>query len=298
MRLGTGLGVGFGRAPAVPAPVNTVLPAITGTATEGQTLTASAGTWTGSPTYSYQWKRGGVSIDGATASTYLLVSADVGSTITVTVTATNAGGSASATSAATASVASMYLLRDTFTDANGTALAAHTMDVGPGWTVDGVWQVDGNLARLTASTGHTGAQNCNAVADAGAADCAVSADVIFGATALYADNAGLVLRWQSQTAHWLMIQLANGSVALYEVTGGVLTQRANSAAGVVAINSTRTFCAVLSGTTITGSVDGVQRWQYASASQGQAATRHGLTQCASTPYATATREWDDFTVTT
>lgn len=30
-------------------------------------------------------------------------------------------------------VGSSYLLRDTFTDANGTALTAHTMDVGSGW---------------------------------------------------------------------------------------------------------------------------------------------------------------------
>jgi len=91
------------------APTNTVAPAITGTATEGQTLTASTGTWTGSPSsYAYQWKRGGVSIGGATSSTYLLVTADVGSTITVTVTATNAGGSAAATSAATATVAAIF----------------------------------------------------------------------------------------------------------------------------------------------------------------------------------------------
>lgn len=76
-------------------PVNTVAPAITGTPTSGQTLTVSNGTWTGSPTptYTRQWRRNGVNISGATATTYLLVAGDVGAIITVVVTATNALGS-------------------------------------------------------------------------------------------------------------------------------------------------------------------------------------------------------------
>jgi hypothetical protein len=95
-----------GGAPAAPA--NSVLPAITGTAAVGQTLTASNGTWTGKepPTnFAYQWKAGGVNIAGATARTYLLTAAELGDAITVTVTASNWKGSASATSAATAAVA-------------------------------------------------------------------------------------------------------------------------------------------------------------------------------------------------
>ena len=63
---------------ALTVPANTVLPAITGTVTVGQTLTASSGTWTGNPTptYGYQWKRDEVAIGSATANTYLLVGAD------------------------------------------------------------------------------------------------------------------------------------------------------------------------------------------------------------------------------
>lgn len=80
------------------APTNTVAPAITGTAQEGQTLTCSTGTWTGSPTYTYQWKRNGSNIGSATNSTYTLVTADVGQSIKCTVTATNILGSASADS--------------------------------------------------------------------------------------------------------------------------------------------------------------------------------------------------------
>ena len=89
-------------------PVNTALPTVTGTTTDGQALTiASDGTWTGTPTITYarQWQRcdsagnNCADIAGQTGTTYTLTSADVGSTIRGVVTATNAGGSATATSA-------------------------------------------------------------------------------------------------------------------------------------------------------------------------------------------------------
>jgi hypothetical protein len=81
-------------------PVNTVLPAITGTPTEGQTLTVSNGTWINTPiSYARQWLRNGSAIGGATGATYLLVTADLGGNISCTVTATNSGGSTPATSA-------------------------------------------------------------------------------------------------------------------------------------------------------------------------------------------------------
>ena len=86
-------------------PANTVAPAITGTATEGETLTVSNGTWTNTPdTYARQWRRAGVPIAGAASNTYEPTADDVGSTITATVTATNEGVSTSATSAPTAEV--------------------------------------------------------------------------------------------------------------------------------------------------------------------------------------------------
>ena len=92
-------------------PANTALPAVTGTTEEGQTLTSSKGTWTGSPTgYSYQWQdcnssgEACTNISGATATTYKLTATDVGHTIRAAVTATNAGGSGKATSTKTATV--------------------------------------------------------------------------------------------------------------------------------------------------------------------------------------------------
>jgi hypothetical protein len=83
------------------APTNTVLPAISGVAQEDAVLTAYEGVWTGTPTFTYAWKRDGVAISGATSRTYTLVAADVDAEITVTVTGTNSAGSASATSLGT-----------------------------------------------------------------------------------------------------------------------------------------------------------------------------------------------------
>lgn len=87
--------------PAAPIPTVTAAPVITGTLVVGNTLSTTNGSWANTPTsFTYQWMRNGVAISGATSSTYVVVSADVGSTtpITCVVTATNANGSGSATS--------------------------------------------------------------------------------------------------------------------------------------------------------------------------------------------------------
>lgn len=88
------------------APTISVLPAITGTAEVGETLTVSTGTWAGDATilYTYQWYAAGVLIVGATANTYELTSDEVGKIIQARVHASNDAGSAAASSNATAAV--------------------------------------------------------------------------------------------------------------------------------------------------------------------------------------------------
>ena len=79
-------------------PTNTALPTVSGTATDGQTLSAAKGTWTGTTPigYTYQWER--CDADGSNCSpiasaqttAYGLTSSDVGKKVRVVVTATNA----------------------------------------------------------------------------------------------------------------------------------------------------------------------------------------------------------------
>jgi surface protein len=83
------------------APVNSVNPVISGTNNIGQVLTTTNGTWTGSPTFTYQWYRGVSAISGQTASTYTIQYLDLyntASSITCEVTATNAAGTDTVTS--------------------------------------------------------------------------------------------------------------------------------------------------------------------------------------------------------
>jgi hypothetical protein len=95
----------------VAAPSNLQPPTVAGTARDGETLTATPGSWSGTLPidYSYQWQRcdggGCADIVGATATDYTLTGEDVGSTIRVRVTATNTGGSTAAESQPTAAVA-------------------------------------------------------------------------------------------------------------------------------------------------------------------------------------------------
>jgi hypothetical protein len=92
-------------------PKNTVLPAITGTAAVGQTLTAGSGNWSGTTpmTFYYQWARsnakGGFDpIPAATSNSYTLTSSDAGHALFVQVKATNTAGEAWADSKPTAIV--------------------------------------------------------------------------------------------------------------------------------------------------------------------------------------------------
>jgi len=99
-------------APAPKPPENKTPPAISGTAQQGQTLTASTGNWSGSTpiTYAYQWVRcdaqgaSCAAIEGATARTRVVDGLDVGRRLRVRVAATNSAGTALALSAATAVV--------------------------------------------------------------------------------------------------------------------------------------------------------------------------------------------------
>jgi hypothetical protein len=126
------------------------LPAISGSTVQGATLTATSGTWTGTPapTYTYQWKSAGGNV-GTGLTTYATVVGDVGNTITVVVTATNAAGSANATSAATAEITAAVggaiatpslTSLTTATDSGASSTDAITNDTTPDINVD--WGAD------------------------------------------------------------------------------------------------------------------------------------------------------------
>ena len=103
-----------GASTAADPPTVRSLPAVTGEAEVGRTLTAANGTWGGTEplTFTYQWRRCGragsncAAIARATAQTYVLAAADRGHRMRVRVTATNSVGSRSAVSPPSAIVRS------------------------------------------------------------------------------------------------------------------------------------------------------------------------------------------------
>jgi hypothetical protein len=110
--LGTASATSLATAPVAAAPPSSAsAPLVSGAAVEGQVLTASAGTWTGTApfAYAYEWRRcdaGGATCAAvAVGPSYTVTAVDVGSTLRAAVTASNAGGSVTALSAPTAVVA-------------------------------------------------------------------------------------------------------------------------------------------------------------------------------------------------
>ena len=125
------------------APVNTVRPALSGTARDGQTVQTSTGTWTGTApiTYTFAWRRcdtsgnNCVTIPSATSQSYVIVPADVGSKLYALVTATNAAGSASQRTYLSGTVLAAPPLNTVRPALSGTARDGQTVQTSTGtWT--------------------------------------------------------------------------------------------------------------------------------------------------------------------
>jgi len=148
-------------------PTNTQPPAVGGTPRRGVAVSASAGAWNPTGTFTYQWQRdagsGFAAITGATASTYTPAAGDVGDPLRVVVTATNANGATSATSAASAAVVADPPVNTVLPAVSGSATRTMTLTATPGtWTPAGAsfayqWQRDSGsgFAAITGATATT-----------------------------------------------------------------------------------------------------------------------------------------------
>jgi len=165
------------------APAPTANPQIEGnneTPFVGDTLTATNGSWSGSPTgFTYQWDRCDATGDrqnctgiaGATAKTYTVAKADVGHKLRVRVTATNADGSATKDSAGTGvvsdDVAPRLVARPSIT---GTPAVGSTLTAG-----NGTWAGATSFAYQWQQCDASG-NNCAAIAGATGRTYGVRAD--------------------------------------------------------------------------------------------------------------------------
>lgn len=216
----------FAPSGGIAPPVNTVAPAVSGTPAPGQTLTTTNGTWTGSPTsYTYQWKRDGSSIGGATNSTYVLTASENGTTVTCVVTATNAGGSASATSNGIAvsglhtSLISYWQLGE----ASGNrvdSVTASANDLAPTNTPGNVTGKQGNAIQLVSASGQFLSITSNASLQTGDIDFTIACWVYMDSS----KDQAFMGKWKSGSDEYLLsYRPGTGRFILFYSSNGTAT---------------------------------------------------------------------------
>jgi hypothetical protein len=182
-----------------------------------------------------------------------------------------------------------FLVYDTFTDDNDTALADHTPNKRPdtnAWTsLQGTWQIQSNQGKLTTTAGD--GQNV-VVIDAGAADVTIQADLITGA----GTNAGLIANCVDNDNYWLYLVDLGGNCQLYERTGGGFTLR-DSDTFSYSSGNTYALKVVTNGDAIDCYLDDVLKLSYSAGGRAhKTATKHGLRTFGTD----ATSAFDNFTV--
>ncbi len=181
---------GAATAQSLAKPVNTSEPTISGTAAVGETLTGKPGTWSGSPTLSYQWVRCGAdgglpdgsncaTIPGASTTGYIVSSADVGSRLRFRVTAANADGQDTKASNATALVSAVPV-RTSDPVVSGSAVQGQTLKTtNGGWSsTSTITSISYQCVRCGTDGGNATGSNCPAISGANSSSYTLtSADV-------------------------------------------------------------------------------------------------------------------------
>ncbi|MBF8252899.1 MAG: putative Ig domain family [Actinobacteria bacterium] len=146
---------------------NSVLPTLSGTVRVGSTLTVAPGTWLGSPTLTYQWQSSSDnslwnSISGATATTYVLTSAESGLYIRAQVYGRRTIGSTvyqtTANTAATVIVPASNVTNSVLPVITGNLLSGQTLT-----TTNGTWSTTGTFTYQWQSSLNSGSTWTNIV---------------------------------------------------------------------------------------------------------------------------------------
>ena len=168
---------------------------ITGTVKVGSTLSVSKGTWGPSPvTFTYQWKRNGVAISGATAATYKPTTADAGKSITVSVKGSKQGYAA-VTRTSTAKTVPLLTLTVGTVSFYGTPKVGSKLTANPGtWGPSPVTKTYQWKRNGVAITGATASTYTLKTADAGKVITVTVKGSKTGYTSVYKTSAGKTIQ--------------------------------------------------------------------------------------------------------
>jgi hypothetical protein len=165
------------------------------------------------------------------------------------------------------------LLKDTFTDPDGTLVTAHKMDIGAGWTM---MHGDGTTLTIQGGKATSTASDKLFLADAGKADVVLTAN--FTATDV-AGAFGFLLRSVTLNDMWQLIANSAAEIAIVESAAGVQTVRSRLAMTFTA-GSTYTLKATAKGRTMTleafSGATSMGSTSYSLAAHNETVTKHGI----------------------
>lgn len=217
--------------PTPTAPVNSIIPSITGDAIVGDTLTCFPGLWSGypAPSFAYQLQSsangtsGWTNVGGATASTYELISGDEGLYMRWAVTATNGSGSATAYSMATVQVTATETLLTGLVayykldEATGTETRADSSGNGytltPSVLIAAVTGIINNGATFTTQSLIAGSAFPSMTAFS-MSEWINGSNGIFANIGVWDDGAGADNQWRVITINNLELNLGDGSTPI------------------------------------------------------------------------------------
>lgn len=178
-------------------------------------------------------------------------------------------------------------LSDTFTDADGTSLSAHTMNVGSGWTLhSGTWTIQSNHAESELVDGRI------ATAAGGISDGVLTCDIAPYDSGATASLVGVVFRYVDTSNFWLVQADSRlDTLTLFRNLAGSFTSQGTSAPVMSSLTS-YALSITLSGTSIVVTLNGANTISITNSSH-QTATRYGL-RYGKTSAAVVSCQWDNF----
>jgi hypothetical protein len=207
---------------------------------------------------------------GAPSATFTYTPASAGAK---TISVTNNRGLTNPGNLTYTATASGPVILDHFTDADGTGLPSHTMDIGPGWTrFEGTGANQMAIQTNKVESFQDAGAGYSYQTESGLADCVIAVATVFGSTTY----CKIIFRYVNATNYWMLSVNSlsgTGNVELIKVVAGANTT-VSTANLSITLGTGVFWTLTLSGTSISASVDTAN--VSTTDAFNQSATKHGI----------------------